>query len=101
MINTIFSSTNLVFKYQAYYQVYINNIFIISDSVDNYLKYLNIIFILFVLKNIILLPKKSYFGYLNIKFLSFYISKFRIFIIKERIKAFRKFAFLNTLKALK
>ncbi|KHE78627.1 hypothetical protein GE21DRAFT_1222867, partial [Neurospora crassa] len=81
--------------------IYINNIIITLNLVDDYLKYLNIIFLLFVSKNIILLPKKSYLSYPSVELFSFYINKFNISITKERIEAFRKFIFLNLLKAFK
>ncbi|KHE78261.1 hypothetical protein GE21DRAFT_1223863, partial [Neurospora crassa] len=88
----------LLYNYKIYYRVYINNIIIVSNSINNYFKYLEIIFVLFISKNIILSPKKSYFGYPNIEFLSFYINSFSLFTTKDRIKAFRKLAFPNNLK---
>ncbi|KAL0466028.1 hypothetical protein QR685DRAFT_451652, partial [Neurospora intermedia] len=68
-----------------YYYIYINSIIIASHLVNNYLKHFNVIFLLFILKNIILLPKKSYFGYPNIKFLKFYINGFKLSTINKRI----------------
>ncbi|KHE79291.1 hypothetical protein GE21DRAFT_1221264, partial [Neurospora crassa] len=67
---------------------YINNIIIISNSVKDYFKHLNTIFSLFVSKNIILLPKKSYLGYPNIELLKFYINSFKLSTTKEYIAAF-------------
>ncbi|KAK3498869.1 uncharacterized protein B0T23DRAFT_308062, partial [Neurospora hispaniola] len=78
--------------------VYINDIIIASDFINNYFKYLEVIFTLFIFKNIVLSPKKSYFNYSNVEFFSFYINNFGLFTIKDRIEAFRKLAFPNNLK---
>ncbi|KAL0470273.1 hypothetical protein QR685DRAFT_571414 [Neurospora intermedia] len=78
-----------------------NNIIITLNSVNNYFKYLNTIFILFTNKNIILSLKKSYFDYPNIELLNFYINGFGLSTIKEYIKAFMNLAFPNNLKVLK
>ncbi|KHE82160.1 hypothetical protein GE21DRAFT_1214151, partial [Neurospora crassa] len=80
--------------------IYINNIVIASNLIDNYYKHLNAIFSLFVSKNIILSPKKSYLEYPSIELLGFYINSFGLSTTKERIEAFRILAFPNNLKAL-
>lgn len=69
--------------------------------VDEYIKYLNTIFNLFVLKNIVLSPKKSYLGYPSIELLGFYVNGFGLSITKERFQAFKNLVFLNNLNALK
>ncbi|KAL0473739.1 hypothetical protein QR685DRAFT_434795, partial [Neurospora intermedia] len=61
---------------------------------------LDTIFLLFVLKNIVLPSKKLYLSYLSIKLLGFYINRFSLSIIKERIKIFRILTFLNNLRVL-
>ncbi|KAK3396764.1 hypothetical protein B0T20DRAFT_356200, partial [Sordaria brevicollis] len=63
--------------------------------------YFDIIFSLFVSKNIILSPKKSYVGYFNVEFLNFYVNKFGIFIIKDYIEIFKNLTFPFNLKVLK
>ncbi|KAK3489300.1 uncharacterized protein B0T23DRAFT_321977, partial [Neurospora hispaniola] len=80
---------------------YINNIIITSNSINNYLKYLNTIFSLFLSKNIILSLKKFYLNYSNIGLLGFHINNFGLLTIKERIEAFKILIFPNNLKVLK
>ncbi|KHE82477.1 hypothetical protein GE21DRAFT_1213509, partial [Neurospora crassa] len=81
--------------------IYINNIIITFNSIEKHLKYLNTIFSLFISKNIILLPKKSYLKYPNIKLLGFYINNFKLSTTKEHITAFQNLTFPNILKVLK
>ncbi|KAK3485052.1 uncharacterized protein B0T23DRAFT_327432, partial [Neurospora hispaniola] len=90
----------LLREYKDYFKIYINNIVITSDLVKDYIKYLNTIFILFILKNIVLSLKKFYFGYPNVELLDFYINNFGLLIIKEYIQTFTNLAFLNNFKVL-
>ncbi|KAK3345706.1 hypothetical protein B0H65DRAFT_427180, partial [Neurospora tetraspora] len=81
--------------------VYINDIVIVSDLVDDYFKYFNTIFVLFVSKNIILLFKKLYFDYLSVELFGFYVNGFGVLTIKERIEAFKNYIFPDNLKVFK
>ncbi|KAK3402851.1 hypothetical protein B0T20DRAFT_344550, partial [Sordaria brevicollis] len=81
--------------------IYINNIIIVLNSVEDYFRYFDVIFSLFISKNIVLSLKKSYFKYPNIKLLGFYINNFGLFIIKNKIKTFKNFTFPNSLKVFK
>ncbi|KHE85169.1 hypothetical protein GE21DRAFT_1207011, partial [Neurospora crassa] len=80
--------------------IYINNIIIASNFVDNYLKYLNTIFSFFISKNIVLLLKKLYLGYFSVELLGFYVNNFGLLTIRERIKAFKYLVFPSNLKVL-
>ena len=68
---------------------------VIFNIVENYLRYLNAIFNLFVNKNISLSLKKSFINYLGIEFLNFYINGLGYSIIKEWIKTIRNLNFPN------
>ncbi|KHE83327.1 hypothetical protein GE21DRAFT_1211261, partial [Neurospora crassa] len=89
----------LLYNYKLYYRVYINNIIITFNSIKDYFKYLDTIFNLFISKNIVFSPKKSYLAYPNIELLSFYVNGFGLSTTKNRIKTFKKLTFPNNLKA--
>ncbi|KAK1777237.1 hypothetical protein QBC45DRAFT_331153, partial [Copromyces sp. CBS 386.78] len=81
-------------KYKEYYRIYIDDIVITSNIIEEYFTYLYIIFKLFASKNIVLALKKLYFGYPNIELLGFCVDLLSFLIIKERIEVIRNLAFL-------
>ncbi|KAK3397985.1 hypothetical protein B0T20DRAFT_354944, partial [Sordaria brevicollis] len=80
--------------------VYINNIVIFSDIIEEYFEYFNYVFKLFVLCNLILSPKKNYIIYLNVELLRFRVNILNLFITEEKLKTFRNLIFPETLKVL-
>lgn len=52
-------------------------------------------------KNIFILLKKSFLGYLLVKLLRFHVNGLRLINIANKLKTFANLAFLNQLKALK
>ncbi|KAK1777033.1 hypothetical protein QBC45DRAFT_331441, partial [Copromyces sp. CBS 386.78] len=81
-------------EYKEYYCIYINNIVITSNIIKEYFIYLYTIFKLFTNKNIVLTPKKSYFGYPNIELLSFRVNLLNLSTTKERIEIIKNLIFL-------
>ena len=57
-------------------------------------------FNLFIKKRIIISPKKSFFGFLNIKLFNFKINALGLFNIKNCIDVFKRFYFPTNFKAL-
>ena len=55
---------------------------------------------MFSSRNIALLFKKSFIAYPNVELFGFKVDAFKLFIIEEKLAAFRNFEFPNTLKAL-
>ena len=90
----------LLEEHKEYCRVYIDDIVIASNSIDEHLQHLDTIFTLFTTKNIVLSPKKSYLGYPSVELLGFHVDGFGMSTTQERIEAFRNLAFPNNLKAL-
>jgi len=85
---------------QHFYYTFIDNIVVFSDTFNDYIKHLDDVFRLFTSKNISILPKKLYLGYLLVELLSFYIDSLGLNTTASRLKAFKKLEFPATLKAL-
>ena len=74
---------------------------IFSDSLEDYLTYLNKIFNLFAFRNLALSPKKNFIAYPNIKLLGFRINAIGLTTIIKRLEVFRNLIFPEILKVLK
>ncbi|KAK3402756.1 hypothetical protein B0T20DRAFT_344379, partial [Sordaria brevicollis] len=68
--------------------IYIDNIVIFSDTLKKYFDYLNRVFNLFTLRNLILSSKKNYIAYFNIELLNFRINILNLSIIEEKLETF-------------
>ena len=90
----------LLDKHSYYYKVFIDDIVIFSDNIEQYEQYLKTIFQLFLLKNIAISPTKLYIVYLDIELLGFRVNSLGLTTTKERVIAFYNLAFLDSLKAL-
>ncbi|MCV5117191.1 hypothetical protein OFC47_27600, partial [Escherichia coli] len=58
----------------AFYCAFINNIIIASNIAEEYLKYLDLIFSLFISKNISISLKKLFISYPSVKLLGFWVN---------------------------
>jgi len=70
-------------------------------SKDKHPRHLELIFRLFIGKNLAIFPTKIFFKYPSIELLGFYINAFGLITTKNHIKAFRKLEFLCIFKVLK
>ncbi len=91
----------LLVDQKYYYCIFIDNIIIFLDTLDNHLKHLDDIFTLFKSRDIVLSLTKSFIRYPLIKLLGFYINTFGLSLTVQRTQGFRNLVFLKTLKALK
>ena len=87
-------------NYQKYAIVYINNIIIFLDSLEEHLQHLSTIFLVFANYNLALLASKSFLGYPFIQLLGFCINSIRLINTTERIYALLDIEFPNTLQKL-
>jgi hypothetical protein len=71
--------------YIAYTCTFINNIIIFSDNLKDYLKYLKVVFSLFVKMNIALALAKAFIGYPSIKLLSSKVNSLGLINTAQRI----------------
>ncbi|KAM7182634.1 hypothetical protein V8F20_012857, partial [Naviculisporaceae sp. PSN 640] len=85
---------NFFRKYLYFIKAFINNMVIFSEIKKEYFKYLEIVFKLFIKKNLMIFPIKSFFRYPIIKLLGFRVDFFGLFNIEFYIKAFQDLAFL-------
>ena len=90
----------LLDKYAHYCKVFINNIVIFSNNVEQHEQYLKTIFQLFLSKNIAISPIKSYIAYLDVELLGFCVNSLGLTTTKEHVIAFRNLIFLDSLKVL-
>ena len=65
----------------------INDKVIFLKTGKEYVKQFRLVFLLFLEKNIKLLPIKSWIGYKNVELLGFYVNGFWLLNIKEKITA--------------
>ncbi|KAK3399983.1 hypothetical protein B0T20DRAFT_349879, partial [Sordaria brevicollis] len=84
-----------------FYRIYINNIIIFSNTIEEYFEYFDYVFNLFILHNLTFSPKKNYIIYPNVELLGFYVDIFNLLLTEERLEIFRNLIFLKTLKSLK
>ncbi len=90
----------LLHAHAHFARVFIDDIVIYSDLLEDHLGHLETIFSTFCKKNIAIAPTKSFVGYLSIKLLGFHVDSFSLTTTREKVEAFRQLVFLGTLKAL-
>lgn len=90
----------LLSSYSEYCRAFIDDIVIYSETREEYKRHLRRIFELFLSKNIVISPSKSFVGYLNVELLGFRIDGLRLSTTTDRVKVFKILEFPNTLKAL-
>ncbi|AEO55545.1 hypothetical protein MYCTH_2052169, partial [Thermothelomyces thermophilus ATCC 42464] len=90
----------LFLKYRYFVRVYINNIIIFSRIEEEYLQYLRTIYKILDKTYIHISIAKSFIDYLAIRLLRYIINSKSITKTDDRITAFKKLKFLDTLDSL-
>ncbi|AEO53726.1 hypothetical protein MYCTH_2050101, partial [Thermothelomyces thermophilus ATCC 42464] len=90
----------LFLKYRHFVRVYINDIIIFSKIEEEYLEYLYTVYEISNKAYIYISIAKSFIGYLAIRLLRYVINSKGITKTDNRITAFKKLKFLNTLDSL-
>jgi hypothetical protein len=86
--------------HRSYCRAFIDDIVIYSDTFQDHIQHLNIIFELFTKKRISIAPKKSFIGYPSVELLGFQVDALGLSTTRDRMAAFQSLEFPAQLKAL-
>ena len=87
-------------KYRHFAKAYVDDIVVFSNSLEEHLRHLNLIFALFKEYNIAIKPSKTYLGYPTVSLLGQRVDSLGLATAEEKIEAIRGLKFPRTLKNL-
>ena len=87
-------------SFHSFFQVYINNIIVFSQTLKKHIQYLSLIFSLLIWNFINLFFKKFYLNYSSIALLSQCVNILKLSTLKEKWTVITQLYFSTTLKQL-